>query len=85
MEKETVGIVTAVLRQWWLKINTKPVRMGAFDGALFPHVIKVKYTVSGKDYVRMKWLGAYERPPLQSSKVKVFYDENRPKKARIVL
>ncbi len=32
---ETVGTVISVKRQWWLKINTKPVRKDLFDGAIF--------------------------------------------------
>ena len=33
MDKETIGTVLSVAKQWWLKVNTKPVRMGALDGA----------------------------------------------------
>ena len=28
---ETIGTVISASRQWWLKVNTKPVRMGAMD------------------------------------------------------
>lgn len=58
MEKEVMGTVISVKRQWWLKINTKPVRMHAMDGATFPYIIKVQYTVNGKNYVKRKWIGA---------------------------
>ena len=45
MEKETTGTVVAVSKQWWLKVNTKPIRtVGPLDGAVFPHIVKVKYT-----------------------------------------
>ena len=37
MDKETIGTVLSVAKQWWLKVNTKPVRMSALDGAAFPH------------------------------------------------
>lgn len=50
MEKETTGTVISVTKQWWLKVNRKPVRTHAMDGAAFPHIIKVKYTIGVKDY-----------------------------------
>lgn len=55
MEKTTVGTVISVKKQWWLKVNTKPVRMHALDGATFPHIITVKYSVNGQEYTRRKW------------------------------
>ena len=51
MEKETMGTVISVTKQWWLKVNRKPARVHAMDGAAFPHTIKVKYTIDGKDYM----------------------------------
>ena len=51
MEKETMGTVISVTKQWWLKVNRKPARVHAMDGAAFPHTIKVKYTIDGKDYI----------------------------------
>ncbi len=42
MEKETMGTVISVIKQWWLKVNRKPARVHAMDGAAFPHTIKVK-------------------------------------------
>ena len=50
MEKETTGTVISVTKQWWLKVNRKPVRTHAMDGAAFPHIIKVKYTIGVKDW-----------------------------------
>ena len=41
MEKETMGTVISVIKQWWLKVNRKPARVHAMDGAAFPHTIKV--------------------------------------------
>jgi len=83
MEKETNGIVVSVAKQWWLKVNTKPVRMHALDGATFPHVIKVKYTVEGKDYMKRKWIRAGSPVPGVGSFAKVIYSENKPSKARV--
>ena len=45
----TKGTVISVKTQWWLKVNTKAVRFGPLDGATFPHIVKVKYTVDGTD------------------------------------
>ena len=55
-ELKTTGTVLAVRTQWWLKINTKPVRTGPLDGAIFPHIIKVQYTVNGKTYFKRRKL-----------------------------
>jgi len=85
MMKETQAIVIKVTKQWWLKINTKPIRMHSFDGAIFPHVIKVLYQVDGKTYYKSKGVGASKVPPSVNSKVSVIYDENKPKKAKIIL
>lgn len=43
MYKETKGTVMSDAKQWWLKVNRKPVRANALDGATFPHIIKVQY------------------------------------------
>ena len=40
-QRETTGTVVSVARQWWLKVNTKPIRTGPSDGTVFPHIIKV--------------------------------------------
>ena len=84
MDKETMGTVISVKKQWWLKINTKPVRMHALDGAIFPHIIKVQYTVDGKTYVKRKWIGANSQPPAEGSSVTVLYCGNNPNKANVL-
>ena len=48
MQNTTSGTVVSVKKQWWLKVNTKVIRKGPLDGAIFPHIIKVKYMVDGK-------------------------------------
>ncbi len=83
MEKETLGTVISVKKQWWLKINTKPVRHGTFDGAVFPHIITVKYTVFGREITKKKWLGVSITPPSEHSQLKVIYREEKPTKCRI--
>ena len=84
MDKETMGTVISVKKQWWLKINTKPVRTHALDGAIFPHIIKVQYTVDGKTYIKRKWIGANSQPPAEGSSVTVLYCGNNPNKANIL-
>lgn len=84
MEKETTGTVISVAEQWWLKVNTKPVRLHSLDGAVFPHIIKVKYAVDEKEYICRKWIGAGGRVPVEGSRVKVLYREDRPSKAKVI-
>ena len=85
MEKETVGTVLSAAKQWWLKVNTKPIRTHALDGAIFPYIIKVQYTADGQDYLCKKWISAGKRVPDIGSAVKVFYREEKPSKARVEL
>ena len=83
MDKETVGTVISVQKQGWLKINTKPVRTGPLDGAIFPHIIKVQYTVNGKTYFKRKWIAANDPVPAVGSSVTVRYCDENPGKAKI--
>ena len=83
MDQETVGTIVAVYRQWWLKVNRKPVRRHAMDGAEFPHVLKVRYSVDGKDYFKRKWIRAGAPVPVVGSPVVVLYDGTRPSKAKV--
>lgn len=83
MDQETVGTIVAVYRQWWLKINTKPVRRHAMDGALFPHVLKVRYTVDGKDYFKRKWIPARDPVPVVGTPRAVLYSSEKPSKAKV--
>jgi len=83
MEKETTGTVISVAKQWWLKVNTKPVRLHTLDGATFPHIIKVKYMADGKDYICRKWIGAGHGVPNEGSTIKVVYRAEKPSKAKV--
>ena len=84
MEKETIGTVRSVAKQWWLKVNKKPVRMGALDGAAFPHIIKVEYVVDGNTYTKRKWIGAGKPVPAVGSELTVRYCADKPCKAKIL-
>ena len=84
MEKETIGTVRSVAKQWWLKVNKKPIRMGALDGAAFPHIIKVEYVVDGNTYMKRKWIGAGKPVPAVGSELTVRYCADKPGKAKIL-
>jgi len=84
MDKEITGTVVSVAKQWWLKINTKAVRMGPLDGAIFPHIIKVQYVVGEKTYTKRKWIGAGKPVPAIGSKLTVLYSTDKPGKARVL-
>ena len=84
MDQETMGTVLSVAKQWWLKVNTKPIRMGTMDGATFPHIIKVQYVVDGNTYTRRKWINAGKAVPAVGSKVTVLYRSDKPDKAKIL-
>lgn len=83
MYGKTVGTVTRVSRQWWLKVNTKAVRAFGGDGAQYPHVVTVKYTVDGKEYTKLKWLSAGTPVPALGASVTVSYCKEKPAKAII--
>ena len=85
MNESTIGTVIEVKKQWWLKVNTKPIRANTFDGATFPHIIKVRYTVGGSEYNKRKWVRACEIPPSVGSEIAVLYDENKPQRSKIIL
>lgn len=85
MEQETMGTVTAVSRQWWLKINRRPLRLHALAGAAFPHVVKITYTAEGRDRTCRKWVPAGTPPPCVGSQVRLRYDTDRPSSARAEL
>ena len=80
MQQETIGKVISAKEQWWCKINRKPVRSSAADGAVFPCIIKVEYSVNGQTYVKRKWLGTNEPVPAVGTALKVVYEEGRPGK-----
>lgn len=84
MNKEILGVVISVKKQWWLKVNTKPIRMHALDGAVFPHIIKVKYTVNGTEYIKRKWIRAGHPVPEIGSSVRLSYSENNPEKVKLL-
>ena len=84
MYKETGGKVIAAKKQWWLKVNTKPIRSGPLDGAIFPYIIKVEYAVDGQVYTKKKWIGAGCTVPAVGSAATVSYDENKLSRSKVI-
>ena len=84
MNKEAKGTVISVAKQWWLKVNKKPIRTNALDGATFPHIIKVQYVVDENTYSKRKWIGAGKPVPAIGSTVTVLYCPDKPGKAKII-
>ena len=81
---ETSGTAISASRQRWLKVNTKPVRMGTLDGATFPYVIKGRYTVDGIEYVGRQWIGAGRSVPAVGSCVRLTFEQGKPAKAKLL-
>ena len=77
------GTVISVKKQWWLKINTKAIRRNTWDGAIFPHIITVRYIYNGTEYSVRKWIKASVTPPQVGDTLRLAVDENKPSKAKI--
>lgn len=84
METKATGTVIAVKKQWWLKVNTKPSRKHALDGATFPYIISIEYMVDGTSYTKRKWIKAGDPIPEVGSTVEVLYDHSKPSKAKLL-
>ena len=82
-ENTAIGTILSVKKQWWLKVNTKPIRKHAFDGATFPHIVTVKYIVNGNEIVKKKWLKSFVAPPSVNEQVAVIYRTDKPTKCRL--
>ena len=82
--RRTTGTIISAKKQWWLKINKKPIRKGRLDGAAFPYIIKVRYMVDGKEYIKKKWIGTEYPVPVEGDTVQLAYEEDHPEKTKIV-
>ena len=80
---KTEGTVTKITTVTAIKINKKPVRKNALDGAVFPHIIEVSYTAKGKEYRGKRFLDYTKHCPSKGSKIEVFYDSSNPDKFAI--
>ncbi|MCM1164629.1 MAG: sugar ABC transporter permease [Lachnospiraceae bacterium] len=75
----TTGTVAEVKKLWWIKVKLKAVRVSPTDGAAFPHGVRVKYAVNGKDYTAKAYLPWRLIPPEVGSEVAVLYADGRPR------
>lgn len=71
---KTLGKITDVKKCWWLKVNAKPVRTHALDGAEFPHIIHFTYNVNGVQYLGKRWLSHSAQPPRIGEEFTVYYE-----------
>ena len=72
------GRVTDVKKCWWLKVNTKPVRVSGLDGAVFPNIIHFTYEVDGVSYQGSRYVGLHPSFPRKGEALVVYYDEQNP-------
>ena len=79
----TKGIIQKVAKCWWIKINTKPVRMHALDGAIFPHIMTFTYEVNGIQYKKRKYIGLRSDAIGIFENVDVYYDKDKPSKCAV--
>ena len=82
---QTTGTVTSVKTCWWIKINTKAVRLHGLDGAKFPHIIYFTYHVNGTAYQGCSCISYYSRCPGVGEAITVFYGINDPAKYAVRL
>lgn len=75
-----MGRVTEVRRIWWIKINTKPVRKHAFDGAEYPMLICFSYEAEGAGYSGKRVINYTRRCPAVGEALTVYYDPARPER-----
>jgi len=54
------------------------------DGAIFPYIIKVQYTVDGKEYSKIKWINAGQPVPKIGSSLQVSYRSDKPSRAKLL-
>lgn len=74
------GTIIDAKKIWWLKINKKQLRMTPADGATFPYLLKVKYTLNNLDYEKKKMVYWGNENINVGEKVIVTYDEAKPSK-----
>ena len=79
----TIGTVVQVKKCWWLKVNTKPFRTNALDGALFPHIIHFTYNVDGKEHKGSRYISWSVHCPQPQEWITVYYDPEKPSKCAL--
>lgn len=82
---QTEGTVTDVKTFYWIKINTKPVRTHASDGAVYPHIICFAYSVGGQTYKGKRYVQWNKRCPVKDEKITVYYEKDNPSKYAVIV
>ena len=82
--KTATGTILSATKLWWLKINKKAVRNSPLDGAAFPYIIKVKYEVNGKEYMKTKFIGTNYPVPVVGDTIQLAYEEATPNKVKVI-
>lgn len=77
---EVEGTIIKLKKIWWIKINTKAFRTSPLDGATFPYIITVKYTVNDTTYEKNKFVYLGDKEINIGDKLKVVCDVINPKK-----
>lgn len=77
---EVEGIIIKLKKIWWIKINTKAFRKSSLDGATFPYIITVKYTVNDTTYEKNKFVYLEDKEINIGKKIKVVLKENNHSK-----
>lgn len=84
MQKTIAGTVVSVYKVWWMRFSTKTVHMGASDGAVFPHIVRVRYMLDGREHLKRRWILSKNHVPAKGDTVQLLYDDRKPEKIRIV-
>ena len=77
---EVEGIIIKLKKIWWIKINTKTFRKSSLDGATFPYIITVKYTVNDTTYEKNKFVYLGDKEINVGNKIKIILKENNHSK-----
>ena len=77
---EVEGIIIKLKKIWWIKINTKAFRKSSLDGATFPYIITVKYTVNDTTYEKNKFVYLEDKEINIGNKLKVVLKDNNHSK-----
>lgn len=71
-DQKTEGVAVEVKSIWW-----------CYVGLQCSHVMKVKYTVRGKDYFKRVWIRLGELTPVEGNTFIVLYCSDKPSKAKV--
>lgn len=82
---KTEGMIDKVSTCYWFKVNTKPIRFGASDGAVYPHIIHFTYTVDHEVYHGKRYVQWNKRCPYEGEKITVYYEAEKPDNYAVIV